>query len=382
MIRFSLACVVALFLQSETRAQSGIRFFPMGRLPDGGAFSVANAVSQDGRTVVGHGIDENGFYRAIRWTATDGMQSLGGFPSPSQSRSFALAVSADGRVITVQNVDQTIPHGPSESGLWSEENGLHMLGRFPGGEVGGSIPSALSGNGLVIAGQADTPGPGSAFRWSAADGWEDLGVIAGGSNGSSVRGASYDGSVLVGQSRSPNTSSIEGFRWTRETGMIGLGDLPGGIYKSGAEAVSTDGSVIVGYSRSGEFDEAFRWTTETGMVGLGFLRNTPSTSVAEAVSADGEIVVGWGGGPFIWDASHGIRPIEDILINEGGIDLSGWFLGRATGVAHLPDGTIVVCGYGDNPRQTEGWVAIIPSPSALSIVYVFGLAATSRRRRK
>src|SRR5262249_19541313 len=99
--------------------------------------------------------------------------------------------------------------------------------------------------------------------------------------------------------------------------MVGLGFLPGGSF-SDAFAVSANNSVIVGVSDTGPGtnNQAFRWAPGGGMVSLGFLPGDNSSS-ASVVSADGSLVFGVSsisgsgiGGPFIWDATHGMRPLE------------------------------------------------------------------------
>ncbi|MGE3108120.1 MAG: PEP-CTERM sorting domain-containing protein [Phycisphaerales bacterium] len=291
-------------------------------------------------------------------------------------------MSADGSVVAVQNVAMIngFPFDYSISALWTEEGGLRSLGTIPGAPgTGANLPKAISGDGRVVVGIGDTPG-GTGFRWSDADGWEELGQLPGGLDGSVPLGVSYDGSVIVGSSRSGNTSALEAFRWTRD-GMVGLGDLPGGAFRSDATACSADGNVIVGSSYSGAFPESFRWTQETGLIGLGFYGDMPTFSTATAVSADGQIIVGWSGyGPWMWDAEHGMRGVHEVL-RELGAEPEGWFLGRATGVAHLADGTIVICGTGDSPTQTEAWVVTIPAPTT-GMVLLAGASLVLRRRRE
>ncbi|MDB6027063.1 MAG: hypothetical protein JWM68_3286, partial [Verrucomicrobiales bacterium] len=134
--------------------------------------------------------------------------------------------------------------------------------------------------------------------------------------------------------------------------------------------ISADGLTIIGYGYSTSTHEAFRWTSGTGMVGLGFLP-CDTWTIGRAASGNGSIIVG---DPqtiankcvFIWDAQHGLRELLNVLINDYGLNLAGWQLGRATALSY--DGNIIV-GYGTNPSgQTEAWIAnITPTPPLLSV---------------
>jgi len=80
---------------------------------------------------------------------------------------------------------------------------------------------------------------------------------------------------------------------------------------------------------------------------------------------------------FIWDPTHGIRLLSQVL-TEDGIDLTGLTLQEATGVS--ADGNTIV-GYGRDPgNHIEGWVATIPEPGTglLVMAGVLGLAVKRR----
>ena len=64
------------------------------------------------------------------------------------------------------------------------------------------------------------------------------------------------------------------------------------------------------------------------------------------------------GGAALWTERHGFRGIQDILENDGGLDLSGWTLNMAQAIS---DDKRTVAGYGTNPNgELEAWVARIP----------------------
>jgi probable HAF family extracellular repeat protein len=245
-------------------------------------------------------------------------------------------------------------NGP-EAFRWTQATGMIGLGTLPGG-VFYSGASGVSADGSVVVGENSylNGGGTEAFRWTQATGMVRLGGIFGVHRASAV---SADGSVIVGY----DAVYKEAFRWTQDTGKVGLGDLPGGSFYSNANGVSADGSVVVGVSDSANGNEAFRWTQGTGMVGLGFLEGGLfGGSSALGVSADGSVVVGSssganGGGAFIWNSAQGMRSLQQVLTNDYGLDLTGWFLNEANAIS--ADGLTVV-GSGTNPNGlTEAWIA-------------------------
>lgn len=172
--------------------------------------------------------------------------------------------------------------------LWSDVNALLT---FPPSSAYGA-----SFDGSVVVGQMPVTSTSShAFRRSSS-GLEDLGSLASGS--SQALAASADGSVVVGGSASrPNgRSAYEAFRWSNGV-MQGLGDLPGGDYYSEARAVSADGSVIAGWSYgSSNTRRAFRW--EGGTMAELPLFGQSIGSYASAITPDGTRIVGFcEGGP-------------------------------------------------------------------------------------
>jgi uncharacterized membrane protein len=72
---------------------------------------------------------------------------------------------------------------------------------------------------------------------------------------------------------------------------VGLGELPGGAFGSTARDASADGSIIVG----------------------------------ESIGVDSTEAV-------IWDETHGIRELDQVLIGLG-LDLTGWRLIDAVGMS-------------------------------------------------
>ncbi len=97
----------------------------------------------------------------------------------------------------------------------------------------------------------------------------------------------------------------------------GLGDLPGGFCESFGNDVSADGLVVVGSGQGSLGPEAFIWTADTGM-----------------------------------------QSVRAVLVDQLGLDLTGWTLTSARGIS--ADGQTIV-GQAVNPLgDTEAFVAVIP----------------------
>jgi probable HAF family extracellular repeat protein len=234
---------------------------------------------------------------------------------------------------------------------------MTALADLPGGWTS-SFSYDLTPDGSVIVGSSASDLGHEAVRWDNGV-ITSLGDLPGGDVSAWAYGISDDGLVIVGSGRSE--AGTEAFRWENGV-MTGLGDLPGGVFYGAASDVSADGSVVVGYSRSESGREAFRWENDV-MSPLGDLPGVDFDSWASAVSADGSIIVGrgttaMGAEVFIWDTQSGMRNLREMLVNEFGLDLSGWRLKDATGIS--PDGLTIV-GFAENPDgNTEAWIAQIP----------------------
>ena len=379
--RSRLAAVVLLCTGGPAAAAGRTpAFMGLGYLPGREEYGTATAVSADGSTVVGYTGHPTSpvdiFPQAFRWTWQEGMKPLGPFPEqPDQS--YASAVSRDGSVIVGcwSKRDRSSPSGWTRKAfMWTEAGGavpVPGMSEFPVG----NHASDVSADGSVIVGYAYS---GRALLWSEATGLVDLGDLDG-YEWSSAYAVSADGATVAGYSSAGNQPR-EVWRWTAQEGFRGLGDLPGGIHLSKPGTISADGSTIVGWSESANGAEAFRWTAEEGMVGLGSLPAQKFQSFARGVSADGSIVVGqtWAGA-FIWDQAHGMRKLQDVLVNDYGLDLEGWTLISANDIS---DDGMVIVGGGRNPQgKSEPWVAVMPEPGTLALLAWTGLGLAMRRRR-
>ena len=314
-------------------------FRGLGDLPGGSFGSNAEAVSADGKVVVGNGTSAAGI-EAFRWTATGGMKGLGDLPG-GDFYSVATTVSANGSVVAGIG---TTSNG-QKGFRWTASSGMVDL------DIGHIFD--ISSDGAVMVGIGPT---NEAFRWTTTGGAVGIGDLPGGYFISFAAAVSADGKVVVGYSGS--TAGFEAFRWTATGGMKGLGDLPGGDFYSSAQDVSADGKVVVGYGTSSNGTEAFRWTATGGMVGLGHLPGQVS-SEARAVSGNGSVVVGQSGTQaFIWDSANGMQSLQEVLSTQYSVNLAGWYLYAANGISS--DGKTIV-GHGYSPKGgSEAWIVTLP----------------------
>lgn len=364
-----LVLVAFGWISSDPIVSRAASLVPIGHLP-GGSVSEANAISADGRVVVGRAVSP-GFPdgQAFRWTQAGGMVGLGDLPGAG-THSSAHAVSADGLVVVGYGLFPNTLNG-AEAFRWTAASGMVRLTEILPPQTINTDAYAVSANGEFVAGLIDTPSGREAFRWSAATGLVGLGDLEGGSFASTATGISADGSVVVGEGRS--AEGDEAFRWTAASGMVGLGFLLAGAdQRSVATDVSADGDLVVGFNTSAAGSQAFRWTASGGMVGLGIPPGGGSESLAFGVSADGSTVAGHAFGDegplvFIWTSSRGMRSLWDVLVSLGVNPAADGWSSLSHGAALSADGRFVT-GWGQRNGTDEGFVADLATRLDVTLV--------------
>jgi len=360
---FAFLVIIQVFI-SASIAQNAT-FQGLGDLPGGSFMSQAQAISDDGSVVVGFGTPSSNF-QGFRWTSAGGMTGLES--SAGGLLPCSAGISGNGDVIVGSGLrNQTV----QEAYRWT--NGQTVgLGDLPGGMFF-SDASAVSYDGSIIAGVSISSLGTEAFRWTSQGGMVGLGLFG-------PAAMSHDGSVIVGTRNSGSVT--EAVRWTQAGGIIGLGDFPGGNNESQAFGISADGSIVVGYSWSDFGKEAFIWTQEQGLIRLGYLPGGPGggfdSTIAEGVSDDGSVIVGLSNSKaFYYTRSGGMQNLQDLLINNYGLNLTGWKLTDAAAVS--ADG-LTIAGSGINPYgNTEAWIATIPEPCTLLLL---GIGSMILRKHK
>ena len=266
-------------------------------------YSMASAVSANGRTVVGESDNDDGYRRAVVWSGSGwgSKTDLGTHRTDNSGNSSALDVSTDSSVVVGEADGDTFSqHATVWSGSgWSSKTDL---GTLSSGNANGSSASAVSGDGSVVAGWAHNDNyEQHAIVWSGS-GWQtktDLGTLSSGNAGNSVAYAvSRDGSVVVGSAHDDNSTSRatvwSGSGWGSKTDLGTLRTNNSGY--SNAIAVSSDGSVVAGSAQNDNGDQRATvwsgsgWQTKTD---LGTLKTDNSGfSQLYGFSADGNIAVG------------------------------------------------------------------------------------------
>lgn len=341
--KLRICLAIAASLVSLTTSQSWAdtpSFQGVGDLPGGSYSSSPYGISPDGSVVVGSSTSSNGT-EAFRWQ--NGTMSPLGDLFGLFFNSIAYAASSGGSYIAGLGTPGFFP--PVIRAVRWQGGSISSLGDLPGGDDF-STASGISANGSVVVGVSASGNGAEAFRWQGGT-MSGLGDLAGGTFESVATGVSADGSIVVGQ----GTSDIgkEAFVWQGGV-MSGLGVV------SAARAVSSDGTIVVGQVND---NEAFIF--QDGVLsGLGDLPGGAVNSQAWDVSADGFVVVGHaesdsGDQAFIWTPATGMVALRDVLVNDFGLNLTGWSLTDARGVS---DDGMTIVGHGTNPSgNVEGWIA-------------------------
>lgn len=274
-----LAALSAALVATPAAGQA--TFQRIGELPAAAdPYSAAHAISADGTVVVGRSNPPGGSCCAgFRWSSATGIRPLPDLAGgPIEAR--ANAVSGDGRIVVGDGHS-----GLSRAIIWTAAGVTVQLPELPGGGDGGASANGVSEDGVIIVGSDSGANGIEGYIYN-----RDTRVIAGigdlpgGDFLSRALGISNDGLVVVGHGAS--AQGQEAALWTAATGIEGLGDLPGGDYRSVAWATTATGAAVVGYGTTPEGRWAFRWTRAEGMQPLSPM---PGATISEAfaTSADG-----------------------------------------------------------------------------------------------
>jgi uncharacterized membrane protein len=371
-MRYILPVVVLVWLGPLARAAviTTPYITALGSVP-GKAQSGDPALSADGSVAAGFVGATSPTRGAFRWTAATGMQPV---PFPNDVPSAigrALSVSGDGSVVVgyYGTTDVTIT---SRAFAYSVVSGMSVRLDGPPGGFTATDALGASFDGSVVVGEfANFTG----FRYTAATGAVPLTPPGGGPALRTARAVSPDGTIVVGG------GSTTGYRWTTAGGYT--------VLPLDATALTPDGSTIVGFvpfnDNGFSTEQAYIWRQASGTaVSLGDLPGGRVRSHPNGISADGSVVVGYSDGghtfdAFIWDLAHGMRPLKDVLANDYGVDMTGWTLTEATSIS--ADGSFMA-GSGTGPNgQSTAWIAFVPEPSSVLLLVVSTVGSCSRRRR-
>jgi uncharacterized membrane protein len=269
---------VVIAVSSITQASLGQQGLTVLPLLTGGWHANAEAISLDGKWVVGSGSSalagSSSFEEAFRWSAATGIQSLG--PYQGTYRSLGRGVSADGSVVV-----GSIENG-SIAFRWTQATGKQPIG--PG------LATAVSADGSVVVGDQ---GNETGFVWRAASGhlpvpWARI-----------VSGVSADGQFAAG--RTVGNLALA-YHWQIGSEPHIIGSLPGTNSPTLAQSISPDGEIVAGWGDGANQYRAFVWTSQHGFVIIPAIANRPWCTPC-AISADGRKVVGECTNGTLWTAA-------------------------------------------------------------------------------
>jgi probable HAF family extracellular repeat protein len=172
----------------------------------------AHDVSADGSVVAGSRATGAGWFEAFRWTAATGIVGLGALPGADRVESYGEDMSDDGSVI-VGGCSYDNLLGDLQAYRWTIGGGMVGLG-FVGGDIR-SFAQAVSGDGRMVVGYSYGRLGGEPFVWTEARGMRSLQVMLQADYGLNLAGwalglpwaISADGTAIVGEGFNPNGQS-------------------------------------------------------------------------------------------------------------------------------------------------------------------------------
>lgn len=181
----------------------------LGTLP-GGSYSIGNAVSADGATIVGSGDSNAGFIQAWRWTSAQGIQPIPGIAGDQPSEAFDI--SGDATTI--------VGHTNNQLFRFNETQGLTIIPTPENSFVLNSVDVRFDG-GMIVGTLNLEDGSFQPFIWSDDLGMRDLSQYLTSDLGMDLAGytlltagaVSDDGRVIAGTAFSPE-GMLEAYRVT------------------------------------------------------------------------------------------------------------------------------------------------------------------------
>jgi uncharacterized membrane protein len=377
---FAIALVAFLFPSLADVAGAATIHKFSGFRPTGRSTPFNRAsLSADGSTVVGSAAYGSPF----RWTHDEGLSYLDDLRDEA-TLEYIVDVSADGRTVlgaTSQEFGATVRN---HWVLWDNAGNVTELPNI------GFTPSAVSGDATTAVGHEGAPGqtPRRAVQWGS-----DLQPALLDNDLLSVSAAtdvSGDGNVIVGWVGT-NMDLRKAFRWEQgDDELVPLPPLPTGETISYLNAVSHNGKHALGAVLVDHRPRAVILREHGPPLQL----NTSDFEIlATAISDDGNTVVGvMGGGvgdrAFIWNPTHGVRDLRDVLANDYGLadELGDWRLTDIRGLS--ADGrTILGTAWeptGPNQFTERLYIVNVPEPStyALATIGVLAMAGVIRQRKR
>lgn len=302
-----------------------------------------------------------------RWEANAQQPTLLGTMESGILSLSKNAISQDGSTIAVNSTISSSQGGYTIALRWRGD--FRSISTTHGILFASAPASDMSSDGNTIFGNGPTQ-LGGRHAWVSSNGNQAQSIISvyGGSAGVypvSPPSVTASGSTAIWHEVRPQAVS---YLWRR---TAALQAVVNGVRWS---AISSDGSTLAGLDLSNNF---LTWNTVSGVpISHGTLASSPS--VHQIVRSSG-LVLGSGTsfGTWIWTPSTGVTSLLQYA-SVSGVDMAGW--SNLTNVRAADDGLRFV-GLGTWNGQQVPFVLTVPSPSALSGLAAWGLAATPRRRR-
>lgn len=294
--------------------------------PDPNDLGVANAVA--GRFAGGGVREVGGTNEPIVWGDVLDFRLAPG--SSGEVRSMAILPGGD--AIAVGNV---AVGGFNRGFFWTEVDGLVLMPLLAGGAS--STLTGVNSSGVATGQSQSDPFPAGEVVI-----YDTVGNVLT-PLGFSGRGNEIsDNGVVTGFRRSP-TGSIP-IRWSAAGGLEDLELGPTGVVGEGV-SISPDGQTIVGRIIDGTGANFAAIWTDGGIEVIG-------AGIAYAAIDENWVIGQDGGGAFLYDGESK-RELQGLL-EELGIDLTGWELQRA---AAFTDGRTTIAGEGvDDSGAQAAWV--------------------------
>jgi probable HAF family extracellular repeat protein len=274
----------------------------------------SNAISLDGKTLIGRALDSNGLENAAIWQGGVQWRDLGSFTPTAQPcdrlLSASYGASDDGKVIVGLGWDGC---NLAHAFRWEESTGMVDLGSLNGEST---RANNVSGDGRVVVGwQEDVTGVRLGAKWIG--GAEELIKGPNGGPVGEAAAANRDGSLIVGTTCEFATAANpdlppSGWAWTASGGIKCFPvpprtDLPTKPRQVLIEATSEDGRVMGGGYSFGLESESLVWFDGELFFLKTYLRENGipdafegwvNTGFVNAITPDGRTLVGYGAGPI------------------------------------------------------------------------------------
>jgi len=204
--------------------------------------------------------------------------------------------------------------------LWDQTNPMTDLGTL-GGNF--SYGRGINNQGQIVGHSHLGPNMGvHAFLWDETSGIQDLGTLGG--RDSWAKDINETG-VVIGTSRLGNKRRSAAL-WDQTTGWSQIPAMAGVVGGHGM-GINNAGQAV-GFVWGQDYTRAFTWDKTAGLTEIGTLGgnvseglgiNSKGTVVGRSRLADGKFRA------FIWDQTHGVRNLNDLITPN-----TGWTLIRAT----------------------------------------------------